>query len=207
MRFGSLLAGLSCLFISLAAQAGVIYEWRPLNDETPRDIGLRLEFSEAAVQSGALDFSVPFMDWTASYPDAGLLSFHYTFPGLDTPMTYRPPSEQFNLGLGALDISVRFEAGGYLSGWIRANDQSSHIELASQGSLFTILGADSDQGMAGSGCGWTTPVWCGGATGELRQLAQAAAQETGRVPEPLPLALLAAGGLAAWGARRKPARS
>lgn len=203
MRFRSLLAGLSCLVISAGSQAGVIYEWRPLNGETPRDISLRLEFSDAAVQSGALDFSVPTMDWTESYPDAGLLSFHYAFPDLAAPMHYRPPSEQFNMGLGALDLSVRFEAGGYLSGWIRANDGSSHIELASQGNLFTILGADSDQGMAGSGCGWTTGLACGGAMGELRQVALATGQGAGRVPEPLPLALFAAGALAAWGARRR----
>lgn len=207
MGFRSLLAGISCLFISLTSQAGVMYEWRPLNDETPRDISLRMEFSDAAVQSGALDFSVPFMDWTASYPDAGLLSFYYTFPGLGTPMAYQPRSEQFNMGLGALDISVRFDAGGYLSGWIRANDGRNHIELASQGMVFTVLGADSDQGMPGSGCGWTTPVPCGGATGEMRQMVQVKGQEARQVPEPVSLALFAAGGLAAWGARRKAARS
>ncbi|MFC0251817.1 PEP-CTERM sorting domain-containing protein [Massilia consociata] len=205
MALKSLLAGLACLVISTSSHAGVIYEWRPFNDETPRDITLRLEFTDAAVQGGALDFSVPFMDWQASYPDAGLVSLFYAFPGLDTPMSYRPADGQFRMGLGMLDMSLRFEPGGYLSGWIRANDASNHIELASQGRIFTILGADSDRGMPEAGCGWTTGVPCGGATGELRQVLLA--QPARQVPEPVSLALFAAGGLAALGARRRRVRS
>ncbi len=197
MKIASVLAAAACLLIPLASHAGVIYEWRPANDGTPRDIGLRLEFSQQAVDSGAFSFFVPDGDFAASYPDSGLLSLLYTFPGPGGNMSYKPPTEKFRDGLGYLDMDIRFEAGGYLSGRIYANNADSHIDLLSDGRLFTVVHADSDNSMPGAGCGWDA---CGGATGYLRDVRML--DDAIDLPEPHAAALLALGALGAMGALR-----
>ena len=191
MTIKKLFVAAALCFTSLASHAGVIYEWRPTNDGTPRNITFQLEFTQETVDSGAFSFVVPFGDTTASYPDSGLLSLLYTFPGTAGYMSYQPPTEKFRNGLGHLNMDIRFEAGGYLSGRIYANNAENHIDLLSDGSLFTIRDANSDAGMPGAGCGWLP---CGGATGYLRDV------RMNEVPEPHALALLGLGALAARGA-------
>ncbi|MEX5744859.1 PEP-CTERM sorting domain-containing protein [Massilia sp. X63] len=201
MKLASLVAAAACLLLPLAGHAGVIYEWRPLDGNTPQDITLRLEFTQAAVDGGAFSFSLPSFDMAPSYPDLGLIAFHYAFPGLSEAMDYRPREQQFRYGLGALDLNLRFETGGFLSGWIRANDQNSHIVLQSVGTLFTVLDANSDAGMAGAGCGWPGSPSCSGATGYLQ--ARQAGPAAQAVPEPHNIALLGLGALVLFGARRR----
>lgn len=191
MKLASTLAVAACLLLPLASQAGVIYEWRATNDGTPRNITFQLEFTQETVDSGAFSFVVPFGDYTASYPDSGLLSLLYTFPGTAGYMSYQPPTEKFRNGLGHLNMNIRFEAGGYLSGSIYANDANSHIDLRSDGTLFTIVDANSDAAMPGAGCG---RLPCGGATGFLRDV------RMNEVPEPHALALFGLGAIAARGA-------
>jgi hypothetical protein len=193
MKLAPLLAALACLLIPVSAHAGVMYEWRPANEGTPRNITFRLEFTQQTVDGGSFKFAVPYGDGAASYPDSGLLSLLYTFPGTGGIMRYEPPLEKFRNGLGILNMDIRFEAGGYLSGRIYANNAESHIDLLSAGTLFTIRDANSDAGMPGAGCGWSA---CGGATGYLRDTRMT------EVPEPASGGLFAAGALGAMAALR-----
>lgn len=204
MKLATIVAAAACLLVPLAGHAGVIYQWRALDGNPPLDFSLRLEFTQQAVDSGALSFQLPYMDTAASYPDSGLLSFQYSFPGLRTPIDYRPREQQFRAGQGTLEMDLRFEPGGYLSGWIRANDQNSHVILHSSDKLFTVLDANSEEGMEGAGCGWTMGVPCSGATGYLQAL-QLRTAAVHQVPEPHGLALLGLGVLGLLGARRRAA--
>lgn len=192
MRFKSLVLASALCLASIGSQAGVFYEWRPLDGKLPQHVTLRMEFSKAAVSSGKLDFQVQQYDWAESYPDAGLLSIYFSTPGV-SPISYRPAKEQFRDGLGMLDLSLNFGSDGFLSGYIHANDANSNFEMNSLGNLFTILDARSDQGMDGAGCGWDLDS-CNGATGQLQRV---------DVPEPGSVALLGIGLLAAVGFRRK----
>lgn len=200
MKILSLVAAAACLLVPLAGHAGVIYQWRPLDGNPPLDFNLRLEFTQQAIDSGSFSFQLLYMDSSTSYPDSGLLSLQYSFPGLSMPMDYRPREGQFRNGQGTLDMELSFEPGGFLSGWIRANDQNSHFILQSSGSLFTVLDANSEEGMAGAGCGWTMGIPCSGATGYLEALQQRTARQ---VPEPHTLGLLGLGVLGLLGARRR----
>ena len=188
MNLKSCFAALALSCASLCSQAGVLYEWRALDAETPRGITLQLEFDEALVASGAFSLVVEqdgFPD--EPFPSSQLFNLRYVIPGTNGPRYLSYSSETgFSSGLGLLDIDLRFEAGGYLSGHILANDSEKHIELASMGRLFTVLDANSDEGMDGAGCEWAQA--CAGATGQIRRA---------DVPEPATLALFAAGLLAA----------
>jgi len=199
MKLASLLAA-AALLLPLASHAGVIYEWRARDDGTPRDIVLRLEFTQAAVDDGSFRFLLPFGDGASAYPDSGLLMLEYLIPG-GPAMRYAPPTEKFRDGLGMLDIDLRFEADGHLSGRIHANNAESHFIMGSTGKIFTIYDANSDAGMDGAGCSWNMPGPCAGATGVLRDTRLA------ELPEPRSAGLMLAGALAAFGALRIRRRS
>ncbi|WP_288379997.1 PEP-CTERM sorting domain-containing protein [uncultured Massilia sp.] len=192
MRFKSLVLASALCLASISSQAGVLYEWRPLNEKLPQHVTFRMEFTTAAVNSGKLNFKVPMGDWEESYPDAGLLSIYFSTPGV-SPISYKPREERFRYGLGSLDLNLTFGSDGFLSGRIYANDANSHFGMSSQGSLFTILDARSDQDMGGAGCGENWEI-CNGATGQLQRV---------DIPEPGSVALLGIGLLAAAGLRRK----
>lgn len=202
-----LLSALALLLCTHAAsQAGVVYQWTGAGQALPHDITLSLEFSDAAVASGSASFHLKARDYETSYPNSPLLSLSYSVPGV-MPMQYSPVSEKFNGGLGSLDIDVTFTADGYLMGWIRANDANSDFEMRSTGTLMAVLGAHSDQGMGGAGCGFGSN--CGGATGYLQRVAMAelGAEREAAVPEPGTLGLLAAGAGAIAALRRRKVRA
>lgn len=203
-RLLSTLALLLCTHA--ASQAGVVYQWTGTGQALPHDITLSLAFSDAAVASGAASFHLKAYDAQASYPDSPLLSLSYSVPGV-IPMQYSPVDQKFNGGLGSLDIDVQFTADGYLTGWIRANDANSDFEMRSTGTLMTVLGAHSDQGMGGAGCGFGSA--CGGATGYLQKVAVAeqGGKRDAEVPEPGTAGLLAAGAAAFAALRRRKARA
>lgn len=183
----------------LGAQAGVIYEWRATNAQTPQNFTLQLEFDHRTVKRGSFMLDIESESGPMLAPRTGLLSLKYSFPGLSNDMFYTSKGrEGFNLGSrGYLNMHVSFDEAGYLTGQIYANDTNSHIELGSVGTLFSVIDANSDEGMPGAGCGWQMdpPMQCGGATGYI--------QRVGEVPEPATGALI---GLALVGgiyARRK----
>lgn len=197
MNIQSCIAALGLCLLPLASQAGVIYEWRALNHETPRGITLQLEFEQGTVDSGAFSFVINQDDgFEDPLPASGLLGLRYAFPGVSEAMDYSW-NRGFNHGYGTLELDLTFEKGGFLSGYIYANNAEHHIQLASQGRRFIVLDANSDQEMDLAGCGWMIGIDCAGASGHIRRT---------DIPEPGSLALLGIGLLAAGGLRRKAAR-
>jgi len=194
MNVRSCIAALGLCLLPLCSQAGVIYEWQPLNHETPRGISLALEFDEDTVRSGAFSFAITEeYDGEENHAAGGLLGLRYAFPDAYEPMTYSARGG-FGSGFGTLEMEVRFEQGGFLSGFIYANDSHHHFMMNSDGRVFTVLDANSDEGMPSADCGWTVGIDCSGATGQLKRA---------DIPEPGSLALLGAGLLAAAALRRK----
>ncbi|MCC2971791.1 PEP-CTERM sorting domain-containing protein [Massilia sp. IC2-476] len=187
-RIFAVVALLGALIPSVCS-ANIVYQWQVQNDLPPQSIFLRLDFAQEVYDLGAFSFHHKPHDPIRPY--SGLISLSYGFTNIMVPMEYYPRREPFRLGLGALDMEVKFEANGLLSGWIRANDQHSNFEMRSSGDLWEVITAESDQSMPN--CGWTTNVKCQGALGKMVLT---------DIPEPGSLALLAAG-LAAFGIRRR----
>jgi len=112
MKILSYLAAAVLSLLPLCSQAGVIYQWQATNDETPYGITLELEFDEATVQAGTLDYY--FEHFNDELPPAGLLSLRYTFPGYGVQWSLRDGG--FESKLGYIDLQLSFGADGFLSG-------------------------------------------------------------------------------------------
>jgi len=198
--------------LALPAQAAVTYSWQQVSASSsmPNGLNLELVFSEEAVAVGALHLDIrnecdagpPCID-----PQSSLLSLRYWF---DHPTIsgqhnlidygYRTPPRNY---YDRIVMDLTFLAGGVLGGSIFASDGNSDFRMMSQGALFSMVAANSDEPF---GCGLQYPD-CSGASGML----VAAAQEAIEVPEPATGAIvgLGLGLIAAWFARRRqrPARS
>ena len=197
MNFKSCVAALSLCLLPLASQAGIMYEWRALNNETPRGITLQLEFDQKTVKSGAFSFAMNHdYDSDEALARTGLLGLRYAFPGASEVMAYSWKNG-FETGLGSLDMELSFEQDGSLSGYIYANNSRHHVQMASMANIFTVLDANSDEGMPSAECGWTTGIDCAGATGEIRRA---------DIPEPGSIALMGLGLFAAAAMRRTATR-
>ena len=189
--------------LALPTQAAVTYSWQQMSASSsmPTSLNLELAFSEEAVAAGTLylnvrnecDIGPPCID-----PQSSLLSLRYWF---DHPTVsgqhnlidygYRTPPRNY---YDRIVMDLTFLPGGLLGGSIFASDGNSDFRMASQGELFNVVAANSDEPF---GCGLQYPD-CSGASGML----VAAAQEVTEVPEPATGAIVGLGLVAAWCARR-----
>ncbi|WP_020656125.1 hypothetical protein [Massilia niastensis] len=199
---------ISCLLAAVAlaqpAAADVIYTWHQTaaSPTMPEALNIELVFSDAAVAGGALALDIDnqcmFVDPCID-PQDSLLSLRYWYDGFGgerinyIEYEHRSHPRYF---FDRISLDLAFMPGGMLSGSIFAIDGNSDFSLQSQGRMFTMMAAHSDEYV---GCGWEYPE-CGGARGMLR--ARRGPQE---VPEPPVLALGALAALGAWAARRRRA--
>jgi hypothetical protein len=195
-----------------AASADVLYTWQQMNhsDSTPDGLRLELVFSDAAVASGSFNLNLVNMCWQGmcDQQQDGLMALRYWYAGADGSqqwnyIDYRYLDET-SWGFDRLSLSLSFLQGGQLSGSIFATDGVSDFSMQSDGAVFTLLSAHSDEPY---GCGFAYPS-CGGEQGLLQASVQSAAMAhaqaaTAQVPEPAGLASLAIGALAGWAARRR----
>lgn len=187
------------------AHAAVTYSWHQVDASSSMPTGLNLElvFSDQAVAQGALaldftnlcDLGEPCLD-----PQDSLLSLRYWYDAPDSggalkynliDFGYRDLPDYY---FDHISLDIAFLAGGLLGGSIFATDGNSDFLMQSDGALFSVIAAHSDEW---DGCGYAFPD-CAGGTGFLR--AEAA---VGEVPEPSGVALTGLGLAAAWFARRR----
>jgi hypothetical protein len=95
---------------------------------------------------------------------------------------YRAPPRNY---YDRIVMDLTFLAGGMLGGSIFASDGNSDFRMVSQGALFSVIDANSDEPF---GCGLQYPD-CSGASGML----VAAARDVTEVPEPAPAPWSASG--------------
>lgn len=198
MNIKSIVAAASLCLLPLCSQAGVLYQWTATNGETPRGITLSMEFDNRTVKRGEFQIDIE-NDSELKVPKRGLLGLHYTFPGMHEKMVYTSKGGAgFGLGRGYLAMDLQFDADGYLTGSIYANDSNSDIYLVGSGGAFTVIDANSDESMPGAGCGWhfEPAVQCVGATGNIQRV------RATEVPEPSTIALLSLGA-AGWASSRR----
>jgi hypothetical protein len=203
----TLILAAAALFTQVAS-ADVLYSWQQTahSPSTPDGLHLELVFSDAAVANGSFDLNLMNMCTLAGACDQqqdGLLALRYWYAGLDgaehwNRIDYRIGDEMKD-GYQMFSMALSFLPGGQLSGAIAANDGYSDFTMQSDGALFTLVSAHSDEG---EGCGFAYPS-CGGEQGLMLAGAKTSAAQGQAVPEPAGLATLAIGALAGWFARRR----
>ncbi len=201
------LALAAAALFSHAASANVLYTWQQTSHSasTPDGLRLELEFSDAAVAQGAFELNLVNMCGygNCDQQQDGLLGLRYWYAGDDGSQQWNridyAIGDETRWGLDRLSLSLSFLANGQLSGSIFATDGFSDFSMQSDGSLFTLMSAHSDEEF---GCGFAYPS-CGGDQGTLHATGTMAHSQAQAVPEPAGLATLAIGALAGLAARRR----
>jgi len=206
--FRKILCLAATALLTQAASANVVYTWQQVehSDAMPDGLHLELTFTDAAIAAKTLSLDVVNLCNYGNCEEQqdSLVSLRYWYAGADGTqqwnlIDYRYRDETL-WGLQRLSMALQFEPDGYLSGSIMASDGSSDFTMESDGKVFTMLWAHSDQPAA---CG-NPALACSGERGQLRSSVQDMAQPLDQaLPEPGSLAILAAGGLAGWIARRR----
>ena len=191
MKIKHLLAMAALFLVSLASQAGIIYEWHGVKKQSPSDFSMYLEFDEATVASGSFSLQIGAND-DQTRPDSGLIRFCPPYA------CFSPRTEPFNFGMdfGYFDMNVSFLQNKFLVGGIRFFDFQAQIDMGApsmgpQAYLFTITSAMADYDMGD--CAGSQGL-CSGGTGHIRQR---------QIPEPSSIALLGLGAFAAFSIRRR----
>lgn len=197
MNIKLIVAAALCV-LPLLSQAGVVYRWQALNNETPRGITLELEFDRKTVKNGAFHLNFNQEEEVAS--KQGLLNLRYSYAGSPWPaMVYSAKNGGFDDQIGSLSLHIAFDNEGFLTGYIFSSDQMyQHFEMESDARIFTVLDARTEfDGMEVAGC--TFGEICSGAMGYIRRVRD--------VPEPISLSLLAIGATGIAAARRRKGRT
>lgn len=201
MKIKSYLAAAGLCLLPMLSHAGIVYQWSATNDQVPLLINIELEFEQSTIDSGAFAYTHEAAANFTAPLNADLFSLRYSFPGMSYVMQYSSErgfsGGDYSNEYGSLNLDLRFDRDGFLTGSFAANDVFSHIILGSSGREFTVIDANSDEGMPNAGCGFPTNIPCQGATGMIRQ-----AMET-KIPEPASLALLAIGVVGLASTRRR----
>lgn len=188
MNIKSYAAAAALCMLPMLSQAGIIYEWRALNNEAPRGLTFRLEFEKKTVKSGAFNFHLEEDEMQYGWPrrKLGLITYQFSFPGGGGQHFHRDYGYEKNFGynVGNFHMDVDFDRNGFMHGFISTSNFETAFSMWSEKGVFIVHDLKSDAPTDWAGCDWYANTPCGGAMGEIRRV---------EVPEPTSIALLALG--------------
>jgi hypothetical protein len=199
MRFGTLALLALAFSVHASGVANVIYEWHSVDNATPKDVSMKIVFTDEVVESGGFNARVFVSDYHYLADMPGLVSIDFHAAG--TGWMHFAPAEQRHFSYIDLNMSMSFLRNGTLSGGFYFNDSDTDVRVSGADGLFSIVDLHSDRTMDGEGIRCSGEPDCRWSTGYM----QRTKIPPSHVPEPASWPLLGAGvlGLIAAGRRRK----